>query len=220
MTVRELDFGGGFFLRRAEAGDHAAFEAVCLQTGHAGADATAREDDPALLGLLYAVPYQVLEPDFAFAVEGPGGVCGYLLGTPDSEAFYRRYCEGWLAPLRWNIADPGPDERQWRGSDWARSAVHRPEIVFPPVLHPFPAHGHIDLLPHARGRGIGRQALQFLMARLAGAGADGLHLSVHPRNSGAQTFYAKLGFIVLREASLPDTTTFMVRHLQQASESA
>ena len=165
------------------------------------------------------MPYQVLEPDFAFAVEGPEGVCGYLLGTPDSGAFYRRYEQDWLAPLRRRIADPGPDEQGWRGSDWARHAVHRPEIVFPPALNPFPAHGHIDLLAHARGRGIGRRALLFLMRRLAHAGAPGMHLPVHPRNSGAQAFYRRLGFTVLEDAALLPTTTFMARSLERARES-
>lgn len=211
--MRQLDFGDGYFLRRAETRDHAAFEAVCLQTGDAGADASAHEDDPSLLGRLFAVPYQVLEPDFSFAVEGSDGVCGYLLGTPDSEAFYQRYVEEWLPTLRQRVADPGPDESRWQGSDWLRDAVHRPAIVLPPALHPFPAHGHLDLLAQARGRGIGRQALEFLMARLRTAGAPGMHLQVHPRNHGAQAFYGKLGFTALAETGLPPTVMLMVRRL-------
>ena len=85
----ELEFGGGYVLRRALTEDHPAINLVCLRTGDSGRDATAREDDPDLLGLIYSVPYQVLEPDFAFVVEGPNGVCGYIFGTPDSAAFLR-----------------------------------------------------------------------------------------------------------------------------------
>jgi len=87
-----LDFGDGFFLRRATSDDHAAFRAVCLKTGDAGEDATSREDDPGLMGMIYAVPYQVFAPDFAFAIEGPEGVAGYLFGMPDTAAF-----NAWLA---------------------------------------------------------------------------------------------------------------------------
>ena len=65
-----VDFGGGFFLRRATSADHPAFCAVCVRTGDAGKDATSREDDPELMGQIYAVPYQVLEPDLAFAIDG------------------------------------------------------------------------------------------------------------------------------------------------------
>ncbi len=216
----ELDFGEGFFLRRARTEDHAAFETVCLRTGDAGADASEREDEPRLLGLLYAVPYQVLEPNFSFAVEGPGGVCGYLLGTPDSAGFYERYEKEWLPPLREKFADPGPDDGAWRGSDWARRAVHRPEIALPPPLHLFPAHGHIDLLAHARGRGVGRRAMRFLMARLAAAGAGGMHLQVHARNGRAQAFYAGLGFAALEDGSLPDAVTFMARGLERVGKDA
>ena len=54
-----LDFGGGYRLRAALAEDHAALCMVCLKTGDSGKDATGREDDPDLLGLIYAVPYQV-----------------------------------------------------------------------------------------------------------------------------------------------------------------
>ncbi|HEV7252475.1 MAG TPA: hypothetical protein VGN97_05185 [Mesorhizobium sp.] len=131
----ELDFGRRYFLRCAEPRDRSAFNHVCLKTGDASRDATWREDDPDLLGLIFAVPYQVLEPDFAFAVVGPGGVCGYLLGTPDSAGFYRRYVNDWLVPLACRVHDPGPDRSQWRGSDWDRRAIHAPEIVFPPALH-------------------------------------------------------------------------------------
>lgn len=213
-AVAPLDLGRGFRLRRATAADHPLFEHICLKTGDAGRDAAAREDDPALLGLLFAVPYQVLEPDFAFAVEGPDGVCGYALGTPDSAAFRHRCEAEWLAPLRESVCDPGPDRSLWRGSDWARHAIHHPETVFPPALHAYPAHGHLDLLESARGQGVGRRALTELMRRLAQAGAGGMHLHVSPENLDAQAFYAKLGFEVLTDEDLPDHTVFMVRCLQ------
>ena len=71
-----LDFGDGFFLRQATADDHDALARICLKTGDAGKDATAREDDPGLLGLIYAIPYQVLEPELAFVIEGAGRCVG------------------------------------------------------------------------------------------------------------------------------------------------
>ena len=79
-----LDLGHGLVLRHAKPDDHAALCRVCLLTGDSGGDATAREDNPDLLGLIYAVPYQVYEPDFAFVVDGPDGVSGYLFGAAES----------------------------------------------------------------------------------------------------------------------------------------
>jgi ribosomal protein S18 acetylase RimI-like enzyme len=209
----ELDFGDGFTLRRALAADHAALNRVCLLTGDSGKDASAREDDPDLLGLIYAVPYQVFAPDFAFVVRGPDGVCGYILGTPDSAAFYEQVGREWFPPLAQRLRDPGPDESRWTGSDWARHAIHHPEPVYPEALQDYPAHGHIDLLAAARGRRIGTRGMRLLMERLAGAGATGMHLQVSPTNEGALRFYETLGFRRLEDTSLPEDTVFMAAKL-------
>lgn len=208
-----FELGDDFCIRPAAADDHAALNLVCLRTGDSGKDATAREDDPDLLGMIYATPYQVLEPDFAFAIEGPDGVCGYTFGALDTARFYARMETEWFPPLRRRLPDPGPEQANWHGSDWARYAIHHPEYVFPPALHAYTAHGHIDLLPEARGRNIGRTAMGLLMQRLERRGAAGLHLQVSPVNLGAQAFYRKLGFEILEHASLPRHTTFMVRML-------
>lgn len=206
-----LDFGGGFSLRQATADDHEAFCAVCLKTGDAGKDATEREDDPDLMGLIYAVPYQVLEPDFAFAIEGPAGVAGYLFGVPDTAAFNARLAAKWYPALRARIGDPGADQGRCRGSDWARRMIHHPDLAIPQALHPYPSHGHIDLMPEARGRGIGRRCMAFLQSRLAAAGSTGMYLDVHPMNTPAQAFYRTLGFEMLRDEGLPKSSAFMVR---------
>ncbi len=208
-----VDLGDGYALRQALAADHAALCRVCLLTGDSGKDASGREDDPDLLGLIYAVPYQVHSPDFAFVVEGPNGVCGYVLGTPDSAAFYDWVGREWFPPLAARLTDPGPDEVGWAGSDWARHAIHHPEFVYPRVLHRYPAHGHIDLLEEARGRKIGSRAMRLMMERLRAAGISGLHLQVSPKNRGAIRFYETLGFRRLEDESLPRHTVFMVVRL-------
>ena len=65
----------------------------------------------------------------------------------------------------------------------------------------------------ARGRGIGRRALEHLMERLKRAGAPGMHLQVSPRNAGALAFYRRLGFAPITHASLPEHTVFMAKAL-------
>lgn len=207
------DLGGGFSLRKATPADHDALRHVCLKTGDSGNDATAREDDPALLGDIYAVPYQIYAPRFAFVVEYEGNVVGYVLGALDSRAFYHRLEAEWFPRLAARLADPGPDESQWTGSDWARSYIHRPELVFTEALAAWPAHGHIDLLEVARGRGVGRAALEYLMETLREAGAPGMHLQVATDNFKAHAFYKRLGFEVIEDATLPADTVFMARGL-------
>jgi hypothetical protein len=164
-----VDFGDGFFLRRAIAADHPALLRICLQTGDAGKDATNIEDDHDLLGLIYAVPYQTFEPDFAYVIESPDGPAGYLFGAPDTLKFNNRVAADWYPVLRERASDPGPDRTQWRGSDWARRLIHHPDFAIPGSLAGYPSHGHIDLLPMARGRGIGRRAIAFLETQAGGS---------------------------------------------------
>ncbi|MBN9241420.1 MAG: GNAT family N-acetyltransferase [Mesorhizobium sp.] len=209
-----LDFGGGFILRQARTEDHGDLARICLKTGNAGADATAREDDPDLLGHIYAVPYQVCEPDLAFLIEGPQGAAGYLFGALDTEAFNARLARDWYPALQRRYRDPGPDRSRWTGSDWARYLVHRPQAALPPGLSAYPSHGHIDLLEPARGRGIGTRAVAFLLERLRIGGSPGLHLQVDPRNGNAQRFYRALGFERLQASDLPADIAFMAKRLR------
>ena len=207
-----LDLGEGFCLRQATAADHADLATVCLKTGDAGQDATAREDNPQLLGLIYAIPYQVLEPEFAFVVDGPEGICGYVFGALDTPAFNARLAAEWYPRLQERVADPGPDPAHWRGSDWARHLIHHPDLDFPAALAAYPSHGHIDLLPEARGKGIGRRAMAVLEQRLAAAGSSGLFMQLDLRNDNARAFYRAVGFEVLRDG-LPMHSTCMAKRL-------
>jgi len=210
-----LDFGGGFALRQATTADHPALAAICLRTGDAGQDASAREDDPELLGLVYAIPYQRFEPGLAFVVDGPGGSAGYLFGARDTCAFNARLAAEWYPQLQRRAADPGPDSTRWHGSDWLRHLVHHPDFAVPEALAAYPSHGHIDLLPEARGKGIGRRAMEFLQRRLAAAGSSGLHLQVSPRNLDALRFYKAIGLEVLQGPGLPESSVFVGRRIAE-----
>lgn len=206
-----LELTDGFFLRRATVEDHPALARVCLETGDAGKDATGIEDDPTLLGLIYAVPYQVLEPDLAFVIGGPSGVSGYLFGAVDTAAFNARLASEWYPTLQRRTIDPGPTK--WRGSDWARRLIHHPDFTVCTSLSAYPSHGHIDLLPPARGKGIGRLAMAFLERTLAAAGSPGLHLQVNPMNGKAIGFYRTLGYRVLRDPDLPRDYVYAAKRL-------
>lgn len=181
-------------IRPARIVDHADLMEVCLKTGDSGQDATGKEDDPQLLGLVYAVPYQVGAPEFAFVLEDEAGVCGYVLGAADTKTFHEFLVKEWFPSVGHDLHDPGPDESRWRGSDWLRRAILHPDDLPPVDLVLYPAHGHIDLLPRAQGRGAGGRAMRLLMDALSQAGAAGMHLGVSDRNTKALEFYAHLGF--------------------------
>jgi ribosomal protein S18 acetylase RimI-like enzyme len=210
-----LDFGNGLFLRRATEADHPALAMVCLKTGDAGEDATDHEDDPELMGMIYAVPYQVLEPELAFVVDGPVGVCGSLLGAADTLAFNARLAAEWYPALQRRVSDPGGDPARWTGSDWVRRMVHQPDLAIPDALSAYPSHGHIDLLPPARGRGIGSRAVAFLAEQFAERGSTGFFMPVNPRNLRALRFYERIGLQTLPPEGLPTYSVFVARRLRK-----
>lgn len=195
------DLPPGFRVRAATAQDHPALKEICLRTGDSGRDATALQDDPEILGLVYAVPYQVFAPGFAFLLEDQAGPCGYVLGVADTPAFQSWLDRVWYPPLRARLRNPGPDEALWQGSDWVRWRVFA-ALVPPPVdLTRYPSHGHIDLLPRAQGRGLGAALMDRLTTALAQAGSPGLFLEVGPANLRAQAFYGRIGFHRLAESA-------------------
>lgn len=200
---------GDVTIRPATAADHDALKMVTLKTGDSGEDATAKEDDPDLLGLIFTVPYQVLEPDFAYVAEDDAGVCGYVLGAPDTARFEKAMVESWFPKVRESVPDAGADPDGWTGSDWARHRIHHPPPMILTGLAPYPAHAHIDLLPRVQGRGLGTTMMRMMIDRLRQSGAAGMHLQVSPSNRRAIAFYGKLGFRVLDPPGVVNDTLFM-----------
>ena len=58
----------------------------------------------------------------------------------------------------------------------------------------WPAHLHIDLLPVARGTGLGASLMQRWLDQLRAAGLPGCHLATLVENARARSFFEKSGF--------------------------
>ncbi|WKB51167.1 GNAT family N-acetyltransferase [Eleftheria terrae] len=170
---------------------------ICLRTGHHGGDATGLYRDRRLLGHVYAAPYAALEPALAFVAEDREGVCGYILGTADTEDFHRRCETAWWPPLRRQYPLPDPADE----SDTAHllRRLHAGAPVELPFLGSHPAHLHIDLLPRAQGLGLGRGLMQCFVAALRERGVPGVHLGVSALNPRAIAFYERCGFATLQQ---------------------
>ena len=178
----------------ASADTDACYE-ICLRTGHAGGDARHLHADPRLLGEVWVGPYLVYAPELAFVVEDAEGVGGYVVGAADTAGFEEWAEAAWWPPLRTRY----PVDRFAEGSADrdTTNLIHTPLRMAPEITATHPAHLHIDLLPRLQGRGLGRQLLDRLFARLREAGAEAVHLGVAPENTGAIAFYERLGFEVL-----------------------
>lgn len=166
---------------------------VCLLTGAAGADATDRYRDPDLLAHLYAGAYPTADPSLSWVVhDDDSRLVGYLVATADSRAFAAWQEAHWWPALRRRYPLPDPADRS-ADADAVR-IVHAGQSVVEQVVDRFPAHLHIDLLPAAQGRGLGRRLIDTLAAALRERGVPGVHLTMDVHNTGAGAFYRRLGF--------------------------
>lgn len=169
---------------------------ICVRTADCGNDASGSHEDPQILGHYYAGPYAVFEPDLCFILTRDGAPCGYVLGTRDSEKFGKRCEEEWFPVLRERYPPPPPEDKS-HGAEMKR-AIHKGILPHEDVSG-YPAHLHIDLLPHAVGRGNGRRLMERFLGRLRELTVPAVHLGVAGKNERAIAFYQHLGFAVLRE---------------------
>jgi ribosomal protein S18 acetylase RimI-like enzyme len=197
-------------IRDATPADAPEMYRICLLTGDAGRDATALHAEPDLLGEVYVGPYLQVQPAVAaVAIDEGGSALGYVLGSPDTLAFAGACEATWWPALRSrHPLDPGDDGRLRLPADQALvEIIHRPSAPDADLVAAYPAHLHIDLLPHAQGRGLGRALIDWLLGRVSELGAPGVHLGVDPRNTAAIAFYERLGFTPW--GSDPDAVTLV-----------
>jgi ribosomal protein S18 acetylase RimI-like enzyme len=169
---------------------------ICVQTGDGGRDVTNEHPDPDVFGHFYAAPYAVLEPDLCFVLTSNGVPCGYILGTRDSEEFSRRLEQEWFPVLRERYPLPAAEDDS--PAALMIRAIHRGYQPVPEVAD-YPAHLHIDLLPHAQGQGNGRRMMDSLLYRLRELRVTAIHLGVGKNNTRAAQFYSAMGFHVIME---------------------
>lgn len=165
---------------------------ICVRTSDDGKDGRGRHSVDTLVGDVYAAPYVVLEPEHAHILDdGTGRAVGYIIGTADTARFVRRYREEWLPRVAGRYGDDDPRDKE------LLARLHGPEYMLHPTLTEHPAHLHIDLLPEAQGRGLGRSMIRAFLDGLRAAGVRGVHLGVSPTNTAARAFYHRLGFTPL-----------------------
>ena len=189
-----------FKIRHCEPRDETAVYEVCLRTGDNGNDATRFFDDPKALGHIFVGPYMKLEPELAFVLEDPRGVCGYVLGALDSKKFYDAYFNQWLPEIRRQHPEPAGAPAERTRTQKVYHEYYHPDIFLPEPYDQYPSHLHIDLLPRAQRRGLGTEMVRVFLAELVAKGSPGAHLGMGATNTRAERFYKKLGFTELARA--------------------
>jgi ribosomal protein S18 acetylase RimI-like enzyme len=192
-------------LRRARPEDAAALAEICVLTGHRGQDARGVYTDPGLLAAMYLLPYLALAPAWCWVCceasddKDADTAAGYIVGSPDTRAF-AQHAEAQCWPalrVRHPLPTPADDSLQAR----LTRALHTGPPTDLPFLNSHPAHLHIDLLPSAQGRGVGRRLMGTFIDALCEANVPGVHLGVSAHNPGAIAFYRRVGFETLQDAA-------------------
>ncbi|NYF17680.1 ribosomal protein S18 acetylase RimI-like enzyme [Microbacterium sp. AK009] len=182
-------------LRPFRAGDEAALAEICLRTADDGADATGVLPDDDLWAALFVLPYVARHPDLALVVETDDGrVAGYIVGTPDTDAFEEWFARDWWPQVAPHRRPRG--EAEGRYADLLDYAAARGTSAHA-YARDHPAHLHIDLLPEVQGRGWGRRLVAEFVQALRDRGVSGVHLVASAGNTGALAFYPRLGFVAL-----------------------
>lgn len=169
---------------------------ICLLTGDSGGDASHLFNDSELLGHFYAAPYAFIEPELCFVLTRQGKPCGYILGTQNSEKFYQKCETKWFPLLRERYTLPENDDNslELRIIRLIHEG-HKPNED----LNSYPAHLHIDLLPEAQSKGMGRKLIEIFNKKLVELNVPAVHLQVGKTNIGAIKFYERVGFQRIKE---------------------
>jgi ribosomal protein S18 acetylase RimI-like enzyme len=189
-------------IRRYEPGDRAVVRAICHATAY-GDGSHAQPIDPRLFTDLMTRYHTDFAADALWVSELRGRVVGYLAGCFDGRAQRNA--------MLWPIVPAGVAMAVARGLLF-RSALWRLAAAVPyflaaewravrgaprSSLDGYPAHLHINLLPEARGRGVGERLVKAFLAEAGRRGLPGVHVTVLEENRAARRFFEKLGFAPL-----------------------
>lgn len=182
-------------IRRSCLGDLEAFYEISLATGHLGGDASSLYQDPRLMGHIYSAPYLLFSRDHCLSLELGGNVCGYIIGTPDTKAFENRLSKDWWPFLQRLFPNPPTAVKpEWTVDQRRAAMIHHPANVPTSIQATHPAHLHMNLLPQAQGRGLGRELLSRWLDLTENAEIPGIHVVPNRQNSRAISFWNAVGF--------------------------
>lgn len=144
--------------------------------------------------------YTGFEPEHCWVACEAGQVVGFLTGCFDTRqhdrVFRRRILPavfgGWLAG-NYRV---GPKTARYFAA--AVGAALHGEIAAADISR-YPAHLHINLLPGARGKGLGRSLMAHYLGQLREAGVPGVHLQTTSLNVIACRLYETAGFALVAE---------------------
>ncbi len=201
-------------LRPMRASDFAEVSKIAYQTGFFGDSAQIFFADRALFGDLWLEPYlrrtglargavgfvatraqnYADSPDSPEHPEHPE-ILGYIVGMTSQNSYQIALSREVFRVL---IKLANGQYPQWRGG--MRYLARAGRYLGPHLDdHRFAAHLHVNLLPAARGLGVGGKLLDLYLTTLRTAGVAGIQLSTTFENQAAVALYQKRGFAVMAQ---------------------
>jgi GNAT superfamily N-acetyltransferase len=176
-------------------------EAICYRTGYMGGDLTGTGafNDRGLFGTIFCRYYPLFEPENCFVAVSGERALGYIMGTMDTRAQEQRFFRAMYPRIALRLPVAFIRYRESFRVVMRLPAMARAAAMDDRLLDAYPAHLHINLLPEARGLGVGRELLSRFEGHAASRGAAGVHLWTTDRNARAVVFYRENGYRLIRE---------------------
>jgi GNAT superfamily N-acetyltransferase len=183
---------------------------IALATGFAGEDASSLFRDTSLIGHIYAAPYASLKPELTWVAVDEQGVCGYIVGVKDTEAWEHQLEEQWWPDLRRGYLNPDEGERnQWTPDESHIKMIFDPELTPHFIKLAYPAHVHLNLLARTQKQGVGARLLQHWLSAATDMGIEAVHVAVSRQNGGGMQFWRKQGFTEIDLGGAHNGTVWM-----------
>jgi GNAT superfamily N-acetyltransferase len=176
------------------ADDREAVRDIAYRTGFMGQSAQSFWGHKESWADLWTSYYTDHEPESLYVAIMDDSVVGYLAGCMNTAAMTPSSDETMKAVIRkyWLIFRPGTAGFLYRGM---LDAIRDRERASGEFIDPrWPAHLHIDLLPLARGTGLGAALMERWLDRLKEFDSPGCHLLTLIENRRALSFFEKMGF--------------------------
>ena len=183
-------------IRPYRATDRDAVRHICCETADAGGPQESFFRDREFIADLVTRYYTDFAPELTWVVEDEGMVAGYLTGALDTDRQRR--------VTAWRILPEAVLRAVGRGVLFQRETWRMLRALIRSLFlggdravaaDLYPAHLHINLLPAARGQGMGQQLVEVFFAAARQAGVTGVQVSVRADNAGGCDFFCRLGFI-------------------------
>jgi ribosomal protein S18 acetylase RimI-like enzyme len=188
-----------FTVRPAKEADEVAINNIAYLTGFFGDSAEIFFPDSQLFVDLWVRPYLKGLGCCNFVVVEHGQVRGYILGSCDTAAYQRYFVGQFVHILRGLFTRRYP---RWRSCLPYLWRIVRYGSRFAPTSG-YPAHLHINLLPEARGKGLGNALLKRHLECLHKLGVPGVQLTTTHENRAALKLYQRFEFRLFEEYQSP-----------------